>query len=227
MNPGPNYGHELKRFAALFETEEKLRDQVATVLSKFPGVTGVRITHGSQEIGKDIVFFAQAGLAENSLYACVVKNAPIKGSADSNRGARTVVIQAEQALDTPYTHTDGRQLIPAKVYIVTPYECPQPTLNSVSAKLRQYAGRIEFLTGPDLLAMFKKYRPEVFFLEGDIFGMYMAALKRAVERDNEIANIAFQANFVASAAISLTERYVLPHFQVIGFCGLCSARSRP
>jgi hypothetical protein len=215
MKPSSAFNEELSRFVRLFENEEKLREQVATLLSKFPGVTGVRITHGSQELGKDIVFFAQSGLDEKALHACVVKNGRITGSADSNMGARTVVNQAEQALDTPYTHTDGRQLVPSKVYIITPHDCPQATLNSVSAKLRQHAGRIEFLVGPDLLTLFKRYRPEFFLLEGDIFGIYMAALKKAVEKDTEITNIAFQANFLSSAARSLAERYVRPHFEVV------------
>jgi hypothetical protein len=214
MMPSPGYSQELLRFASLFDNEEKLRDQVATLLAKFPGVGSVRITHGSQEFGKDIIFFAQSGLNEKALHACVIKNSPIKGSADSNVGARTVVNQAEQALDTPYTHTDGRQLIPSKVYIISPYESPQSTLNSISAKLRQHAGRIEFLIGTELLTLFKRYRPEIFVLEGDIFGSYMAALRRAVEKDAEISAIAFQASFVSSAARSLTERYVCPNFQV-------------
>lgn len=82
---------ELKRFAESFKSEDELRKHVATLLTKMR-TQGVQITHGTQEYGKDIIFYAPDAFNNWVLNACVIKNTKITGSADDNDGARNVLI---------------------------------------------------------------------------------------------------------------------------------------
>jgi hypothetical protein len=72
----------LDKFAASFADENALRKAIAQLLTKMRR-TGVRITHGTVEKGKDLVFDGPGGLDETRLFACVVKNDPITGSAEA------------------------------------------------------------------------------------------------------------------------------------------------
>jgi hypothetical protein len=78
---------ELERFEHLFVNEDELRKAIVGLLWKMPGVSGVHLTHGTQELGKDIVFYAPGPLEDRRAYACVVKNSRISGSVDSKQGA--------------------------------------------------------------------------------------------------------------------------------------------
>jgi hypothetical protein len=89
--PGAGYSTKLDLFAREFQTEDKLRRVLADLLRKI-GHEGVRITHGTNEKGKDIVFYCDGPLGEKRLFACVVKNGPITGQAEDLRtGAPTLV----------------------------------------------------------------------------------------------------------------------------------------
>jgi hypothetical protein len=126
----------LKRFAEAFVSEADLRAAFITLLTKMPGVSEPHETHGAHEHGKDIVFLSVGGLGKSCLNACVVKKTKITGSADSNRGARTILIQAEQALDSPYISSAGEDRAVAHVYVVSLWECSQQTRGSIKGKLR-------------------------------------------------------------------------------------------
>src|SRR6266550_7716039 len=83
------YATQLDLFAREFQTEDHLRRVVADLFRKM-GHVGVRITHGANEKGKDIVFYSSGPLEEKRLFACVIKNDPITGKADDHRhGAPT------------------------------------------------------------------------------------------------------------------------------------------
>jgi hypothetical protein len=210
-----SYTAELRRFAALFKTEADLREQIANLLTHVNGVTGVRITHGAQETGKDVVFFAPSGLEDKVLHACVIKNLPLSGSASSNQGARTVLIQAEQALDTPYVDQNGKEHRVSKAYIITPYECTAATISSILGKLHSNSTRVQFLSGLDLLQKFRDQWPDFLAVEGGFLDWYIAAIKRVVEKDAELTNIAFQHSYLSVPPLTLQSRYVRPHFRVV------------
>ena len=129
-----------------FPSEEILRQAVAALLTRVPGVSGVQITHGSQECGKDIVFNLP-GILENILCACVVKNTRITGDVGSSVGARTVYLQVEQAFDTAVDTPNGQQCSIERVYVVTPYPLSPSAVKSISGKLRSRSGNIVFLDG--------------------------------------------------------------------------------
>src|SRR5437588_700369 len=93
---------QLQAFIAHFADEEELRSAIEGLLSKQEELVGVRNLHGRDEAGKDLIFYAPAGLGRLRLNACVVKLGKITGSAsDAKSGARNVLIQCDQALDTP------------------------------------------------------------------------------------------------------------------------------
>src|SRR5258708_28255671 len=92
---------KLVRFISSFRNEDDIRKAVVGLLEHMPNVNNVRLTHGTEERGKDIVFHSPGPFGDSQLFACVVKNNKITGSAESDDGARAVYIQAEQAFDTP------------------------------------------------------------------------------------------------------------------------------
>jgi hypothetical protein len=57
-----------------FKNEADLRDAIRILLGKMPGVRDVQMTHGVQELGKDIVFYAPDFMGNLQLHACVIKN---------------------------------------------------------------------------------------------------------------------------------------------------------
>ena len=129
---------KLDRFISCFKHEAELRIAIVGLLEKMPNTTNVRLTHGSQEHGKDMVFQSIGAFELPLLIGCVVKNDKITGSADSDQGARAVYIQAEQALDTPIANvTDGHEELVAQVFIICPYECAPATVDSIKGKTSQ------------------------------------------------------------------------------------------
>jgi hypothetical protein len=62
--------HELHRFAEAFKSEDDLRKHLAALSNKMPHTQGVQITHGAQEYGRDIVFYAPDGFDNWQLNAC-------------------------------------------------------------------------------------------------------------------------------------------------------------
>ena len=94
-----------------FTSEELLRQALAGLLTKMPGVYGIQLLHGAAECGKDLIFYTQGALEEEMACACVVKNARISGCVDDNLGARNVLTQVEQALDTPFLNGSGVEVV--------------------------------------------------------------------------------------------------------------------
>lgn len=45
-----------RRFQHLFDNEAVLQSVLVQLLRRIPGIEGVQLTHGTQELGKDIVF---------------------------------------------------------------------------------------------------------------------------------------------------------------------------
>ncbi len=168
---------ELERFSQAFESEADLRNQLATLLTKM-GNEGVQITHGTQEYGKDIIFYSLDGFGSRVLNACVVKKDKINGSADDNHGARNVFNQVEQALDTAHINGAGQDELVAKVFVISPFDCSQPTLRSIQGKLKTRSNQIDYLCGSRLLEKFAQHWPEFLAFESSFLGSYVASLQK-------------------------------------------------
>jgi hypothetical protein len=204
---------DLENFANSFENEAALRGRLAKLFSKLPTIQGTQVTHGPQEYGKDLVFYSQDGLGDWVLNACVVKNDKITGTADGQTGGRNVLVQAEQALDTPHINGAGQEESVAHVYIISPYECSQTTMRSIMGKLKGRSGQITFLCGRLLLEKFAKYWPEFVAFETTVVASYIMRLQRSFDETDPISFLMSQHQVLSAGRKSLAKVYVRQRFR--------------
>lgn len=212
------YVSQLELFAREFKSEAQLRKVLADLLRKM-GHTGVRITHGTNEKGKDIVFYSQGPLGEQRLFACVVKNEPITGQVDNHTsGAPTLVRQIqgvlneiESAFAEPLPNGRGTEEWVDSVYVISPYECTSATIDSVKTRL-QRGGQISFKCGSELLDLFAKHWREFLWFESTILLSYLSVLRKGLEEDYALANLILQKSYLAASPGSLSDLYVEPKF---------------
>jgi hypothetical protein len=185
-----------------FDSESLLQQAIAGLLSRMPSVTSVQILQGAQEYGKDIIFCVPGGLADTLLCACVVKNTVISGQVSSNSGARTVYLQAQQALDTPHTTGNGNEEYVQRVYIVTPYPIAPTAIAAIGGALKEKKGQVTFVGGPALFDLFRRYWPDFVADEADSISAYLADSKRVLEEGHPIAEVAamYQLGAIDKAA---------------------------
>src|ERR1700683_4460817 len=126
-------------FARRFRSEAALQQVIAGLLTRLPDVSNVQILQGTQEYGKDLIFSIRGAFGEAILCAGVIKNTRITGSAGSSKGARTVLIQAEQAFDTPHLADNGSNVKVERVYIITPFDLAPATIRNGWIRSRQVA----------------------------------------------------------------------------------------
>lgn len=204
---------DVQRFAESFRDEAELRERLATLFSKFPNIQGIQVPHGTQEYGKDIIFYSQDAIGDWVLNACVVKNDKITGAAEGNTAARNVFNQVEQALDTPFVNTSGEDETVAHVYVVSPYDCPQTTLRSIQGKLKARSGQVTFLCGRLLLEKFAKFWPEFVAFETTLMGSYIARLERNFDETDPIAFLMSQNQVLSAGSKGLAKVYVRQRFR--------------
>lgn len=204
---------QLDRFIASFTNEAELRTAIIGLLERMPNASNVRLTHGgSAEKGKDIVFHSLGPFGQRQLVACVVKNDRITGSADSNHGARNVLFQAEQALDTPIPSVaNGSDEHVSQVFVISPHECSPTTVDSIKSKLQNRTGQVTFICGRELLEKFEIYYQEYMLFQSGLYGAYIGNVVKGLDSDPAVINILFQRGFT-SGPKKLTELYVRPKF---------------
>ena len=224
---------KLDLFTKEFQSEDKLRRVIADLFRKM-GHTGVRITHGTNEKGKDIVFYSSGPLGEKRLFACVIKNDPITGQAeDFKTGAPTIVHQIQgviNQINAAFSESlaDGRgadQRVDS-VYVITPYECPIATVDSVKSCL-QRGGQIAFICGQELLELFAEHWPEFLWLESNVLLSYLSALRKGLDDDYALANLILRKSYFANTPGGLTDLYVTPAFQRRLNTYVCTAATAP
>lgn len=217
--PPDQYVTKLALFAREFQLEDRLRRVVADLLTKM-GHKGVRITHGPNEKGKDIVFKAPGPLGEMKLFACVVKNTPITGQAeDLISGAPTIVHrvqqgvlnQIQQAFNEPLPNGRGADELVDGVYVISPYECPTTAIDSVKASL-QRSGQIRFVCGRELLELFADHWPEFLWFESSVLLSHLSALRKGLQDDYALAGLILRKSFLAASPSGLADLYVEPRF---------------
>src|SRR5581483_11941481 len=158
--------HEsLQYFNRAFRSEALLRDAVASLLSRLPGISGVEIVHGTVEHGRDIVFFQAGGLGERLLCACIVKNSPIRAALSGSESFRAVLNQAEQALRVPYLVESGPALHCSLVYIITPFDISSNAAHAISTELQERSGQVVLIGREQLVDLFRAYWPDYLSLD--------------------------------------------------------------
>jgi hypothetical protein len=206
---------ELQQFIKSFPNEAQLRETLIKLFTRIPGITGIQHTHGTQEYGKDIIFYARDAIGDLILYACVVKNDKITGAADGQTSGRNVLIQVEQAFDTPHINPSGGEENVGHVYVVSPYECPQTTMRAIKGKLQPRSGQVTFLCGRLLFEKFAKYWGEYLAFETTILGSYLARLQRNFQEADPIAFLMNQHQIISSGSKDLVKVYVRQRFRKI------------
>ncbi len=182
---------ELQAFIDHFKDEAELRSAIEGLLAKREDCLGVRNLHGRDERGKDLIFYAPAITGRPKLHACVVKLERINGSAsDATSGARNVLIQCDQALDTPVVNTQGQEEWVSYIYVMCPYELSATAMGSVAGMFKGRASQIEFVCGHDLLQMFKVHWPDFIFFQPDLLSAHLETLAKELESDANIQRLA-------------------------------------
>jgi hypothetical protein len=205
--PFPN-----KRPPLSFNSEALLREAFRALLSKIPGVRLPQITHAAQEVGKDIIFYIPGGPGEDMLCACVVKNAPLDGkSSPSSRGALAILHQVEQALLNPKKMETGIEIPIQKVFVVTPYDLPDSTLNAIFGHLKDRVGRVEFVGGARLFELFKKHWPEFLADEFTAVQEHLRSTTVRLQEEKPLEQIAINYRLGAPDR-AITKYYVQPNF---------------
>lgn len=194
-------------FLKAFKKEADLRDAIRILLGKMPGVRDVQLTHGVQEIGKDIVFYAPDFMGSLQLHACVIKSTKIDGSV-KNSGAREVLTQALQSFDTPYVNREGQNEYVARVFIISPYDCPPTTMHSISGALQQRAGLVKFLCGQALIDRFSEYWPDFLLFNSSALSIYISSVIRNVVGKDPIHFLLKNQQLLSGELESLQNRYV-------------------
>jgi hypothetical protein len=180
------------QFSQYFSSEVLLQQALAGLLIRMPENWGVQILQGTQELGKDLVFYTRGGFGESLLCACVVKNKRITGEVSKSDGARTILHQALQSFDTPHTDTSGRDVFIERVYVITPFDLPPTTINSIKGALKERAGQTKFIGGPDLFDLFKKYWPDFLADEANAIHKHLMDVSKKYEEDSPLQNLALQ-----------------------------------
>ena len=143
------------------------------------------------------------------------KKRKISGSAEDSIGARNVFHQVEQALDTPFIKSSGEEARVSRVYVISPYDCPQTTMRSIQGKLLARSGQVDFLCGARLLEKFSKYWPEFIAFESTLLGTYVASLQRGFDESDPLNFLMGQHNILSGIGRSLTNVYVRQGFKTI------------
>ena len=181
--------HRATPFEREFSSEDLLRQAIAGLLRRMNHISGVQVTHGRDERGKDIVFFLD-GLGERIPCACVVKNAAVTGSVSDSDGARNVYFQVEQCLDSYFTDERGTRIRIERVYVVTPYEMSLAAIDSITGKVRAQPGRVQFMHGTPLFRLFRQYWPDYLAEEADFLRGYLKRTREELEYDRDLDGIA-------------------------------------
>ena len=197
----------VRHFAESFKTEDHLRQCLRTLFSRMPDVRDVEITHGTQELGKDIIFYVPNFLQKPELYACVVKQHKIDGTVGKH-GAREVLYQALQAFDSPHINTEGQEDNVTKVIIISPYDCPPTTMNSIKGELKHRAGQTQFLCGSLLMDEFSKHWKDFLLFESSALNTYIASIARHLMDGDPIHFILRAQQLLTGELESLEARYV-------------------
>jgi hypothetical protein len=177
-----------------FSSELLLQQAIAGLLRRTPGIAGVQILQGNDELGKDLVFRIRGGFGEPLLCACVVKNTRITGEVGKSAGARTVLLQIEQAFDSPHLDGAGKDISVERVYVITPYEIPVVALRSIAGRLKQRQGQVIFLGGSQLFDLFKEFWPDFLAEEADLLELHLKTTKEDFQDDKALQAVAAQYN---------------------------------
>lgn len=199
---------EVQNFAAFFKSEDQLRTAIEGLLTRIPGVSGVKSLHGPGERGKDLFFYHTQEFQQLKPTACVIKNNRISGSASGRNGAMTVLNQCRQALKNPATNERLRLQYVEEAIVMSPYECTTDAMNSI---LDELPNQVTFICGNNLLELFKKHWIDFIALQPDLMSGYLTRLRDRMHSDSSLRQLTL-AQGLDLAGGTLATTYVHPSF---------------
>ena len=205
---------ELQRFANSFATESILHTRLETLFSRIPNVSGVKVLQGTQEYGKDLIFYARGTCGERRLIACVVKNDKISGSIGAQSGASRVLFQVRQALKNAYTGTKGESEFVTCVYVISPWPCSQEAMNSIKGELEGAKGQVAFVCGRDLFDLFREHWSSYIYFESNLLSLYLSSLE-SLDENSAFANLMTRGGFTIDGISSLSRVYIPQSFREV------------
>lgn len=173
-----------------FESEEILRQALAGLLTRLPGAHSVKILHGQQEYGKDIVFSYRAPFGDEIVCACVVKNTKIPGRVGT-RGGRELLDQIWQSLDTEFIDGRGEARRVHRAYVVSPKGITQTAMLAIRRHMEKRSGQVAFLSGYELFDLFQKFWPSYFADEADVISRYLEDLEGQIRTAKGVRQFLF------------------------------------
>ncbi len=172
-----------------FSSEALLQQAVAGLLARIPDITGVQILQGSQEMGKDLVFYIRGGFGESVLCACIVKNSRITGNATSSASARNLFLQARQAFEASHTDSFGKDANVERVYVITPFDISPSAISSIKLGLQDRSGQVLFIGGTILFDLFKRYWPDFLASEASTSESRFKQINKRPKKDKRTLDV--------------------------------------
>ena len=173
-----------------FDSEDLLQQALMALLARIPHVHDIQLMQGAGERGKDIVFKYSGPFDETVVCACVVKNTGLTGKVAAGNSAHTVVIQARQALLTPYIDSMGSSVRVHRVFVITPARLSAQAIEAVSGELQERLGQIHFLHGDELVRVFQRYWRDFLADEAAALMRYGDAMRDTLEDQRELKTVA-------------------------------------
>jgi len=127
----------------------------------YPQDTSVYITHGKDEMGRDLIISKTTPIKiENT--AIVVKMDKLSGSA-SDKAVQEIIMQINQCFQVPKSVNDQFDALETKdVFVFVFGEISNKVKDNLKASLRTHDGKIEYFDIEKILSFFTKHYPNVF-----------------------------------------------------------------
>ncbi len=171
--------------------EKQFHDVLVELLPKM-GAKKVRLNHGRDEHGKDIVFYKEDAFGRR-YYAIVAKVGDISGSASGSKNLtrilRTIKEQIENAFDMPYqdiTADEAKRFQINEVIVWTTGKISGNAQEKIIENLKTWYRNVNFRDGDDTLDLLEKHLPSYF----DIGDAYIADyFEKAEAKYNSIEDL--------------------------------------
>jgi hypothetical protein len=166
------------------------------------GCTRVYITHGPQELGRDLVFLDHNRLGEEEWRAVQLKRR-ITGSLSRPTNLRTLVSQCDAALDIPWRTPDGRDIRLKEMWLVILASVTESAKATLSEEFL-YKNRVRIIDAPQLDSLLRKYLPDEAIDTGRSVHDYLEALTTFGDSLDDYITQRFEQRF------GLSDVYVRP-----------------
>lgn len=145
--------------------EKELSKKILVPLLREMGYKSVQYVCGSDEFGRDIIFYELDKFNNQRWMGAQVKNIKIHGTSSKSKGnVQEIVNQIQEAFNNPFFDTSSNKEEYLKdMYVVTSKEITPIAKQSIKNKFRNQ--NVHFIDGQKLLELIKEYSPNLLFAE--------------------------------------------------------------